>query len=140
MYKFSLLCFLFIMVGCSDNMPEQEPCGESIIVDADEYNDLTDQGLVFTNPQIDGDCLTVMVGFSGCDDTPEFDLITDGSIAESLPVQMFFKGRSDKNQACLAFFTKEVQYDLAPVRDLLNSIDKAILVFPGIDSRITWEL
>ncbi len=137
-----MLLIFGMLVSCSDKdfMPEADPCGDGIIVDADAYSMIEDQGLVFSNPQIDGDCLTLTIGFSGCDDTPVFSLVTDGSIAESFPVQMFFKGKSDVTQACLAFFTKEVQYDLSPVRDILKDIDTAILNFPGMDSRITWEL
>ena len=88
---------------------------------------------------IEDDCLTIQVGFSGCDDNHTILMVTDGSVAESFPVQVTFILSDENPQACQAFFVKELKYDLTQLDDVLQGEQKARLIFREQGEEILWE-
>ncbi len=138
MYKLGFFgVLLIIILGCSDNMPNSEGCGEKVIFSSAEFIS-TDNGVAFSNPVVEGDCLSITVSYSGCDDAIDFSLVTDGKVAYTLPPALRFDVKRGTNEGCKILFTKEVKFDLSEIRSLLNGADKARLSFPGV--AYTWEL
>lgn len=133
------ICLLLSACGGDDDHPSV--CGNHIIIDADQFNSITDNQLLnILNLSIEGECLNINIGFSGCDDDHDISLVTDGAVAESFPVQIFFKLSDANPQACTAYFEKEYSYDLEDLEDLVTTEPKARLVFVGRTDEILWEI
>lgn len=64
------------------------------------------------------DLLTLMVGYSGCSehDAKDFSLIWDGNVHESSPAQVYFSIDESRKEACQAYFTQELTFDISEVR------------------------
>ena len=138
-YCLSLFAFV---VGCSNNSEnDSSDCGALIIIDKSQYEAIeSDQSIFINTPSIEDNCLTVVLGYSGCNDGHEMDLITSGDVAESLPVQVFLKFRDNNPQDCEAFFTQSYSFDLAPLKDALDSEESARLILPQDNSEVLWEI
>ena len=137
-----LILMIPIFIACSDdNNNGDTSCGTPLVIDGDRYQDITQPFNAFfiISSNIDDDCLTLTIGFSGCDDNHEIDLVTDGAVAESFPVQIFFKLDDLNPQLCEAYFEKEYQYDLDELDQLLGNEPKARLIFPQTGHEILWE-
>lgn len=131
---------MVIFNGCSNNENSSD-CGDLLIIDQNKYNDISIESAIFVDsPVLIGECLTVTLGYSGCNSGHEIELVTNGFVAESLPVQMFFKFNDLNPQACLAFFTEDYEFDLSPLIDILETEDKARLIFVQNDKEVLWEL
>ncbi|MEM6878473.1 MAG: hypothetical protein AAF544_07940 [Bacteroidota bacterium] len=125
-----LLSILFFGCPSDDDVAPIDPdpiCGEFIqlVSDIPDAAD-TPQGI---EASVDGLCLSITVGFSGCtDELATMELYTTGDIAESLPTQssaafVFNDSNPGEDQACLAFFNRTFEFDLTPyLEDALPSI------------------
>jgi len=122
-YVIILLCFLN-MTQCneddliiSDDLSLILVCDEPVIIDDDIYNEDTSDYFVIESAIIEDDCLTIMISASGCDSNSwDFDLIASTLIGESIPLQRFVKLIFTNPEACLAYFTKEVSFDLSTIQ------------------------
>jgi hypothetical protein len=66
---------------------------------------------------LNGDILTLRVGFSGCGPAHDFPLFMSGGFMESYPVQArLVLGHDDHGEQCDAAFERTLSYDLGPVR------------------------
>jgi hypothetical protein len=139
-YINSIFVALFFM-ACSESNKENPDCGQFIEISKQKYDAIViEPGLFIDSPTIDGNCLTVMLGYSGCNDGHEMSLITSGDIAESYPVQISFKFLDHNPQACQAFFTQEYQFDLSRLSEILTDEDRARLIFVQDNKEVLWEL
>lgn len=66
--------------------------------------------------QIVGNCLELNVGFSGCQPDHDFDLYYMWNFCLTPPVHHVLRLGHDNNEACLAHFTKQLSYDLQPLK------------------------
>jgi hypothetical protein len=137
------ITFIFVAlfcIACSESNKENPDCGQFIEINKQKYDAIVNEpGLFIDSPSIDGNCLTVMLGYSGCNIGHEMSLITSGNIAESYPVQISFKFLDHTPQACQAFFTQEYQFDLTPLSEILSGEDKARLIFVQDNKEVLWE-
>ena len=137
---FLTIVAIAIFNGCS-NSENSSDCGDLLIIDQNKYDDISNESTIFVDsPTLMGECLTVTLGYSGCNNGHDIKLITNGFVAESYPVQVFFKFDDLNPQACLAFFTEEFEFDLSPLKDILGTEDKARLIFVQDDKEVLWEL
>ena len=132
-----------ILAQCSDddNDLSRMTCGNPF-----EINDTTFKNRTFTDSllRIDSlsildDCLSFNVGFSGCDDTHTFILVTDGALAESAPPQMHFRLVDEKPESCQAAFTKVIEYDMTEMDDLSGTETSVRLIFGDQGKEVLWE-
>lgn len=65
-----------------------------------------------------GDTLTLKLGYSGCD-IKDVNMVFSNYFLESIPVQAH-AFLPQINQACLAYFEKEYQFDLSPLKNSFN--------------------
>ena len=137
-----ILVLAVAMLSCSDNDDDSnDQCGTPLIIDADRYQSIEDPGqpIFIINSNINDECLSLTLGFSGCDDDHTIELITDGAVAESFPVQVFFKLEDLNPQLCQAYFEKVYEYDLDELDDLLGSEPSARLIFPQMEEEVLWD-
>ncbi|MEM9834849.1 MAG: hypothetical protein AAF828_00015 [Bacteroidota bacterium] len=136
---FVLLSLTFF--GCpSEDDPLVLTCGEFIqlVSDIPPAADVP-QGI---EASVDGFCLSITVGYSGCSsDSWTMELYSTGEIAESLPTQsrasfVFNDAAPGEDQACLAFFTKTFEFDVAPY---LQGALPSLLRIDGTDIEVLVE-
>jgi len=135
-----IFCFVLLALSCNkkvtngDGMSTSE-C-EAVIISNSIFQELEPNQAAISELSIEDDCLTLMLGFGGCDADHTFKMISDGGIAESLPVQITFDFQDEKPQDCKAYFEIETQFDLSPIRDLIT--DDIIIRFRNSDSSILY--
>lgn len=137
--KYFLLFFIVVACSCGDDSGDQQMSDDgcrALLISADDFTAQVVATAVTAS--IDGTCLTISVGVSGCDDMHDIDMITDGGLAESLPVQMTFILRDNDPQLCLAFFTIERQFDLEPLHEVTNE-DQIWINFANSDTRVLYS-
>lgn len=108
-----------------------------VIISSDFYQDLDSNQVSLTEVSIEGDCLTVKLGVSGCVLDRVINMISSGEIAESNPPQITFELQDEIPQLCQAFFMIERQFDLSPIRNLFE--DDIIIRFRDSDKLILYK-
>lgn len=78
----------------------------------------TSNGVQILNAVVEGNCLKLKVGFSGCSDHSDvFQMIWNGSYMKSLPAQVNLVLHDPEPQLCQAYFVKEVSYNLSKLKE-----------------------
>jgi len=116
---FFILSSLFVTISCQDNTDSTLApyCDEEVIISKSEYQSATTDGVTILDLAIEGDCLSVSYGASGCSgDSWKLKLIDASEIMESLPPQRNLVLSLDNNEACAAYFTKEVTFDISALQ------------------------
>ncbi len=79
--------------------------------------DIDQDPYALMDAKLEGDVLTLRVGFSGCSPDHPFTLYASGSFMESNPVQTWaLLAHDDRGELCDAWFERMLQFDLAPLR------------------------
>lgn len=120
MRVFSFFLFFAFFLSSCDNNEEQVPYCSPIIISQELYQDLVPNQVNVTEVALDEDCLTVTMAISGCDNEHTINMISDGEIAESFPVQITFDFEDLNPQDCEALFMIDRQFDLSELRDLVE--------------------
>lgn len=127
------------MVRCLAAVPQHTPA----IIDCIRVTDPAegDCGSLLTKPEPEGGHVTVLnaaisgnmlklkIGYSGCSQMPdsEFELTWNGALAKSLPPQAQLYINSIRTEACQAYFTKDLCFDISAIRYAANQPVKVII-------------
>jgi hypothetical protein len=131
------LCLLiFLAFSCSDSDSNPSDSCIPVIFNESKFNSAQNFGVNLEEFSIDGSCLSVKLGVSGCDDDHTLEMVSDGSIAESLPPQITFDFYDKNPQACQAYFIVEREYDLSPIKELYE--DEIIIRFRNSDKSLVY--
>lgn len=138
----SLFAALFLNMQCSedDATAAYEPqCSDvNVIVDNTEYQNAESDFYSFIGVGIDGDCLVVSFTASGCSgDTWELKLVDSEAIMESFPPQRSLRFVLVNNEACLAVFTQQREFDIRNLR--VEGTDEVILNIDNFEGPITYS-
>ncbi len=130
--------FCFMNTQCEEDVIVDDSCDYITIISESKYPEASSEGLTFINAEIQGDCLLIDIGASGCNgDSWEFELIDSGAVAESEPEQRFLKLDFDNDEACLASFERTISFDLKPIR--ISESGKIILNLEGVDKDLIYS-
>lgn len=143
--KTILLAFVaslyFVNMTCEsddDSSGYMGDCDQNTVVNSDGYKNLETDHFTIINAEITGDCLNLEIGASGCDgSTWRFSLVDSGAVAESFPEQRYLKLQLINEEDCLAYFTKIVSFDLAPVR--VRGSNEIILHLEGLETSLNYK-
>lgn len=92
-------------------------CQYTAMVDDQKNDSAPEEYSSILNARIDGDCLYVEFGASGCSGNSwTWELIGNHEIAESFPVQRSIKFSLNNNENCAAYFEKEVGFDITQLQ------------------------
>ena len=140
MKKVALLVSLgvFLTISCVKKEQNVSCCGKDVIISAIEYENAPDDHVEITEMKIKGNCLKIKFWASGCDGNSWIvELIDWGNYDKSLPPQTTLRLSLDNKEACRAVITKEVSFNLKPIKEYfrhhgtksiyLNILGKAIL-------------
>lgn len=116
-----LSAFFFLNSTCSDDGGDEigrtTQCDLYVEVNEFKYNSEETSGGTIDNVNINGDCLTVNYGASGCDgNTWQAMLIDAGVIMESFPPQRNVRFVLKNEEACLAYFQKATSFDITELQ------------------------
>ncbi|MGK0317476.1 MAG: hypothetical protein ACI86M_003720 [Saprospiraceae bacterium] len=120
-----LLIFSIFALSCDKKEPVDGdeislPACAPVIISDEVFQDLDQNEAMVSEVSIYGDCLYLKMGVSGCDSNHVINMVSDGSIDDSLPLQITFDFQDENPQLCEAYFTLFRQYDLVPIRELVK--------------------
>jgi len=146
MTHFKLHTILFLLLfntACGDKEESNDNdgaaglCDASAIIDINQYDEATAEELEISKLEIDQDCLNITLTSNGCDGSSWIvKLITDGSVAESLPPQRFMKIDFKNNEECDAVVSSVFSFDISKLKTDSPSVR---LNFVGLDPSILYE-
>ena len=110
---------------------------KQVIISADEYISAPSDQLTINSLLIISDSLLINFGASGCDgNTWELKLIDSGVILESYPPQRNLRLSLKNEEACLAYFIKDIAFD---IKTLQVDGSKVLLNITNSDVQILYE-
>ncbi len=118
MTRYCLLLLIPLLSACGDDEDKLTlPCGPDIEIVAEPQLPPSD-AYSLLDARVDGLCLTVEIGASGCSaEGWTLRLLTDGLVLLSLPTQSGARLVFDdavEGGTCAAFLTREFTFDLTP--------------------------
>ncbi|MGB1017695.1 MAG: hypothetical protein ACPGVH_01375 [Chitinophagales bacterium] len=126
--KYYLFLIVLFSFSCK---PEKEfykgNCDSVVELNQRKYNNASSDYFQISNAEIIGDCLNITIVASGCSgDSWEVELINSKAIAESNPVQKYFKLILNNQELCHAVISKIVSFNLNPSKigdDFIINLD-----------------
>ena len=126
-----------LSTACENDDKIKESCDEEVIISRYEYDNAPNDQLSIISVEIVDNCLKINFGSSGCDgSTWELKLIDSGDIMESLPPQRTIRLSLKNDELCLAYFTKEVIFDISALKLEGNSV---ILNIDNYEDQVIYE-
>ncbi len=95
---------------------------------------------IIDEPAISDNCLTMKLGYSGCNAGHEFEMIGDGTIGKSLPIVTNFKFSDKNQQLCEAYWTDTIQFDLTELKSFFRGEDKVRINFGDQVKSVLWDV
>jgi hypothetical protein len=119
--KMKPLYYLLTLLLCSacinDDNNALSECDKNVLISQALFNNAPNDYFTINNLSIEGDCLKINFGASGCDGSSwKIQLIDSEQILESFPPQRIIKFSLDNKEACEAFFTKEISFDISKLQ------------------------
>lgn len=109
-----LIGLIFFSCLNSDNEENQKDCDFETLINSQQYANTNSDQFTINSLAIKDDCFTINFSSSGCDGNSwELKLIDSGAVAESLPPQRDLKLSFKNEEACLAYLTKEITFDIS---------------------------
>lgn len=113
-------------------------CDQEAIVDMQKYDKEPSDEVHINSATIVDDCLTVNISASGCDGNSwTAQLYDSGAVAESEPEQRYIKLTFTNNEACLAVFNRDFNFDLSPLQIPNNGV--LLLNFQNSGEQLRYE-
>ena len=100
-------------VYCHNNENNQSDCDQNVIISQTEYNNAPNHHVIILDMNIEGNCLKIKFGTSGCSsDNWTVKLIDMGIVAESMPCQRTLRLSLNHIGICAAYFEKEMSFNI----------------------------
>jgi hypothetical protein len=111
---------------------------DQAIVNKGLYDSVSTDNYIVNSVLIEGNIIKINISFSGCSpDSDSIKLIDSSAILESAPPRRLLKLEFLKNEACLAHFTRELQFDISNLK--IGSTGELILLFEGWNNEIIYQ-
>lgn len=95
--------------------PVMPNCDKTAVEDAVKFNQISTDNYTVTNVVLNGDCLEITIGASGCDPNNwGMNLIGVPSLANIYPPLFQTRVELINNEVCQAVFQKTVSFDITP--------------------------
>jgi len=116
MLRLYTLLSLFFIISCKQEIIETS-CDQEVFINNDAYNNNSSANFTINSVEIEDNCLIINFGASGCDVSSwQEKLIDSEEILESIPVQRNLIFSLENSEICLAYFTKEVSFDISSLQ------------------------
>lgn len=125
---FLLLVMTILSCSSDDDSNNTTDCDSETLVSAEQFINAASDELEINNLEINDDCLKINFSSGGCDgDTWEVLLIDSEAILESLPPQRNLRLSLKNEEACEAFITRELTFDISNLQIDENQIQLNIV-------------
>jgi len=134
----SILVFIFPSFLSCDENDTKVTCDDEIFISAEMYNSAPNDYLNINEVRIEDDCLFINFGSSGCSgESWELKLIDSSHILESYPPQRNIRLSLKNEEACQAYFIREVSFDISSLQ--IEGVDSLYLNIENFDDQILYE-
>lgn len=130
------LLVLGSLLSC-EKFPLPSPCGESIIVDGELFENAPRDEFILNSASITGDCLNLNISYGGGCGSIETKLLTNDVITLSNPPQMQVRLSLKDEDLCEALVTKDLSFDLKAIRTF--GAGKIIINLNGWDQELIYN-
>ena len=122
-----LLSSILLLSGCEKYNTETIVCGfecdQKVVVSETQYKNAPNDYLHIYEVEIQGDCLYIKFGSSGCSgDTWNVKLVASEMEYLSIPPQRDVRLSLENNELCEAYFTREMSFDISDLKPKENEI------------------
>lgn len=132
-----LLPVIFFLSGCEKEDLMSSDCDQKAVLNETQFKNAPADPVSIMEAEIIGDCLRIKFAASGCNgDTWKIQLIGSENLYESLPLQRDIRLSLENKEVCLAYFTKEMTFDLKALR---SSGDKIQLNIANSELSVLYE-
>ncbi|MBG6129724.1 hypothetical protein IWQ47_000974 [Aquimarina sp. EL_43] len=133
------LIVIFGILACNsdDDNNNTDSCDQLTIINSKQYVSEPNHNLTISSLKINGNCLKISFGSSGCSgDTWELKLIDSEEILETNPPQRNLRLSLKNEELCNAFITKEISFNILGLKVDGN---KVLLNIKNSDDQILYE-
>ena len=134
-----LLLIAMTILSCSNDDDNVNPsnCDLTTLISASEYTSAPSDQVTINSITIANNCLKIDFGASGCDgNTWELKLIDSESVFESNPPQRNLRLSLKNEEACQAFITQELDFDILNLQVEGNQV---LLNITNSDQTVLYE-
>jgi hypothetical protein len=104
---------LFGILSCTNDDDNLSSCDQVIVISSEQYANAPADKLTINSLEINGDCLKINFSSSGCSgDTWKLKLIDSEVVLETNPPQRNLRLSFKNEEACEAYITKEITFDI----------------------------
>jgi len=136
---FNVLIVLFTLLSCTSNDENTIPCELSTFINSEQFKSAPSDHLTINNLEINKNCLKINFSSSGCSgDTWEIKLIDSGEILESQPPQRNLRLSLKNEEACDAYLTKELTFDISQLK-IMDGSNSVLLNIINSDQQILYS-
>jgi len=135
-----ILTVVFSLLSCDHNDDDDSTsgnCDQNTLISSELFESAPSDLVTINSLEISEDCLIINFGASGCDGMSwQLELIDLGDILESSPPIRTLRLLLDNNEACDAFFTRGLSFEISNLQVESNSV---LLQFANSDNEILYE-
>ncbi|WP_299218456.1 hypothetical protein [uncultured Aquimarina sp.] len=134
-----LLLITITILNCSNDDDTVNPnnCDFTTLISASEYTNAPSDQVTINSITIADNCLKINFGASGCDgNTWELVLIDSENVFESNPPQRNLRLSLKNEEACQAFITQELDFDVSNLQVAGNQV---LLNITNSDQTVLYE-
>lgn len=122
------------MMNCKD---KDGSCEKSVVMNKVLYDNTSTANYMITDAKINGDCLEVKFGSSGCDSKSWIvELVDSESVSESATPQRMIKLALTNREMCTAALAKSISFDLTSLR--VKGVSKISLSLAGLNNQLVY--
>ncbi|WP_299714358.1 hypothetical protein [uncultured Tenacibaculum sp.] len=109
-----------------------------LLIDNTRYENTSSDNYTITDVSIENNILTINISSSGCSgDLWIINLIDSGEVSESFPPKRNLRLELINNEACLAVFSREIQFNLTELR--VTDANQILLQLENWDQEINYN-
>ena len=125
-------------ITCIEEIKAPAPACKAMLIDyTQNLKDIKVAGLNISKAWIDGNCLKITCGFSGCNSAIErFNLEWNGSMTKSFPPKVSLYVTDKFDVTCLAVFTNTLSFDISQLK--MNSNQQVSITLNGWASDLVY--
>ncbi len=133
------LAIITLVSSCSKNNGCKDGnCEKTVLVNNQMYNSTSTNNYMINEAIINGDCLEIKFGSSGCDSKSWIvELVDAAQVTEPPTPQRSLKLALTNNELCAAAFSKTVSFDLTPLR--IKGSSKVNLLLAGYNQPLIYS-
>lgn len=126
-----------LITACTRNNSDSV-CEKTVTIDETLYQTVNTTNYNIINAKINGDCLEIKFGASGCNgNTWVVQLVDSKGVIDLNPRTRLLKFSLTNNELCTAAFQRTISFDIKPLR--VNGSKKIRLALEGFNQQIIYN-